>query len=53
MRQKFVNSTSLKQLAIECPWAAHIMKVCGGYMCFEAYEDFKTWRNQQKERRTI
>ncbi len=31
----------------QCPWAAYISKVVGGYQCFESVDDFKTWKNQK------
>lgn len=30
----------------ECPWAAIITKVEGGYMCFESSGDYLIWSKQ-------
>lgn len=29
------------------PWARRIVKVCGGFMCFEAENDYNMWKNQK------
>lgn len=47
MRTQFVHVDTRKQAAAECPWAAKIVKVDGGYMCFEAVTDYETWRAQK------
>lgn len=47
MRQKVVFATSRREAKKECPWAAHICKVCGGYICFESHNDYNTWRKQK------
>jgi hypothetical protein len=47
MRTQFVQTESRKQAAAECPWAAKIVKVEGGYRCFESISDYETWRNQK------
>lgn len=31
----------------ECPWAAKIVKVCGGFRCFESVEEYRVWKNQK------
>lgn len=31
-----------------CPFTpAHVVKVFGGYMCFESDNDYRVWRNQK------
>ena len=47
MRIKFVQTENAKDARKSCPWQSRIMKVCGGYMCFESIEDYKTWKNQK------
>lgn len=32
---------------IQCPWAAKIVKVEGGYKCFEGIDDYEIWKNQK------
>lgn len=29
------------------PWASKIVRVCGGYMAFESWTDYETWKNQK------
>ena len=56
MRREFVSAltepAATKQTEDEislsiCPWAAEIVAVDGGYMCFESAEDLKIWLNQE------
>lgn len=47
MRTQFVQVDTRKQATSECPWAAKIVKVDGGYMCFESVTDYETWRAQK------
>jgi len=47
MRKQFVPAMTRKQAADACPWASEIIKVEGGYMCFESVEDARIWRNQK------
>jgi hypothetical protein len=49
MRQEFVECKTKKQAEKECPWAEKIVKVEGGYRCFESSQDYKMWRNQNKQ----
>lgn len=46
MRKEFVRG-SRKDAKKECRWAAKIVKVVGGYMCFESINDYRTWKNQK------
>jgi hypothetical protein len=46
MRQVFVKCETEDDAAKVCPWAARIVKVEGGYMCFESVTDYETWQNQ-------
>ncbi len=47
MRTQFVETNSRKQAAAECPWASKIVKVDGGYRCFESDADYQTWLAQR------
>jgi len=38
---------SRKEAVNEAPWAAKIVKVEGGYMCFEYISDYQVWKNQK------
>lgn len=46
MRKQFINGT-LEFAKEECPWAAKIVRVKGGYMCFESVADYYTWNHQE------
>jgi hypothetical protein len=47
MRKQFVECKTKEQAEKECPWAEKIVKVEGGYMCFESSVDYKVWKNQK------
>lgn len=47
MRTEFVQTDSRKAAVAHCPWATRIIKVEGGYYCFESVTDFTTWRSQK------
>lgn len=47
MRTEFVECGTRKQAQVACPWAAKIVKVEGGYMCFESVDDYNTWLRQR------
>lgn len=47
MRQQFVTAKSKKGAQQKCPWAEKVVKVEGGYMCFESYQDYLTWKRQK------
>jgi hypothetical protein len=46
MRKKFIQCENRQQAGEECPWAAIIVSVDGGYMCFESYDDYEVWECQ-------
>ena len=46
MRQQFTSAKTRKAAQLECPWAAKIIKVDGGYRAFESIKDYETWKNQ-------
>lgn len=47
MRQKFVECKWRYQAVKECPWASRIMKVNGGFICFESITDYQIAKNQK------
>jgi len=47
MRQSFVEVKTRAQALKTCPWAAKIVKVEGGYHCFESVQDYLTWKAQK------
>lgn len=47
MKTQFTVAKSRKQAEINYPWATRIIKVEGGYLCFESEDDLLIWRNQQ------
>jgi len=46
MKTQFVVGTR-RQAMQHCPWAAKIVKVEGGYMCFESITDYEVWCKQK------
>ena len=47
MQQQFVEAKTKKEAQVKCPWAEVIVKVEGGYMCFESRQDYETWKRQK------
>lgn len=47
MRSQFIETNSRRIAKAECPWAAIIAKVDGGYMAFESTVDYRTWRGHK------
>ena len=47
MRTTFIQVETKKEAENECSWAEKIVKVCGGYMCFESADDYRKWKNQK------
>ena len=47
MRQAFFECKYRYQAVKEMPWAAVIVKVCGGYRGFESVCDYDVWKNQK------
>jgi len=43
MKIVFVQDVTRKQAKKACPWESKTVKVCGGYLCFESINDYKTW----------
>ena len=44
---KFMAGVTRKQAVREYPEAEKILKVEGGYMVFDTYDDYLTWRRQR------
>lgn len=48
MRIKFINAKTRYMTKKLCEFTpAVIAKVCGGFMCFESFTDYKIWKNQK------
>ena len=47
MRTVFAENCTRRMAAREYPWAALIVKVEGGYLCFESVVDYETWKKQK------
>jgi hypothetical protein len=50
MRQQFIEqgyAPDERYARKLCPWAARVIKVEGGYLCFESETDYLIWRHQQ------
>lgn len=45
MKKELIQGTR-EEAKKECPWACKIIKVVGGYMCFESWADVEIWKNQ-------
>lgn len=46
MRQVFITAATLQEAEKQCPWAAIIVEVEGGWLAFEDTRDYETWRAQ-------
>lgn len=48
MRTFFAQVETRYQAIKNCPFTpVHIIKVFGGYMCFESDNDYRVWKNQK------
>ena len=47
MRIEFVHCRSRSTAARRCTWAAKIIKVEAGFLCFESVADYYEWRDQR------
>ena len=47
MRIEHINAKTAAQARKLSPWAAKVVKVCGGYRAFESIADYMTWKAQQ------
>ena len=46
MKQQCVEAETKNEAREQCPWAAVVAEVEGGYHCFESLADYQTWKNQ-------
>jgi hypothetical protein len=46
MRIEFVDTKNRRQAVRTCPWAAVIVRVEGGYTCYESIVDYLIRQNQ-------
>ena len=47
MRQEFIETESRYQAKKQATWASVVTKVYSGFMAFESYDDYNTWKNQK------
>lgn len=47
MKQAFIETNSRKKAWDEYSWGSKVVKVCGGYLCFESLADYVVWANQK------
>ena len=47
MRTITVECKSRSTARRRCPWAAIVVKVEGGFLCFESFADYRVWRGQR------
>jgi hypothetical protein len=47
MRKELIVCKTRKTAVKRAPWACKVVKVEGGYMAFESWDDYNTWKNQK------
>jgi len=47
MKTEFIECKTRVTAKRNCPWAAIVVKVSGGYKAFESWDDYYTWKNQK------
>ena len=47
MKKEFIETKSRYIAKRKCPWACKVVKVVGGFMAFESWDDYGVWRNQK------
>lgn len=47
MKTQTIETTSRAAAVKSMPWAAKVVKVCGGYKGFESAADYETWKRQK------
>ena len=45
MRREFLEVATIEEAQANCPWAAEIVEVDGGFMAFESMDEYNTWAN--------
>jgi hypothetical protein len=48
MRKQFIIGGTRASAKMMCPWAAVILKVIGGWACFESVGEAALWRLQRQ-----
>ena len=46
MRKVFIEGATTAEGVEQCPWSAAVVAVEGGCMCFESWDEYKVWCNQ-------
>lgn len=41
MRKEFIECGARATAKKRCPWACKILKVCGGFYCYESAEEYR------------
>lgn len=44
---KFIQCETRQEAIAACPWATVVIKVYGGYMAFEFFDNYEVWKNQK------
>ena len=47
MRKELIICKTRKTAVKLATWACKIIKIEGGYMAFESWDDYKIWKNQK------
>lgn len=47
MRTEIIEVETREDAETQCPWAAVIVEVEGGWKCFESVADAEVWQGQQ------
>ena len=47
MKKALIICKTRKTAVKRATWASKIVKVEGGYMAFESWDDYKIWKNQK------
>lgn len=45
MRVELINCKAYRTAKRRCPWAVIIARCDHGFMCFQDYKDYRTWRD--------
>ena len=47
MKTELVQCSTWRTAKRRCPWSCKIVRVEGGFRCFESVTDYRVWRNQR------
>jgi hypothetical protein len=50
MRVELSSARTIRQAEKQFPWSVKIVKVKGGWLCFESYNDFLLWNTRKQGR---